>query len=335
MKKIVSFVSLTLAAVGLASGCAYDVQEEADVGMGEEAACNNLDGTNAMLASLAAVIGHELGRWQITQDFQVTTGHNNQQILKLKDATRSKCLNGSNCRNIDWMLAWQDSRADQQFVFKGGQKLNSWTYASRLVAGYNNQVTCDNRGFTDVNGCRIGEKINNQWVGVSHFLKRTAREPFTSCNGLDEGLELWTFSAVRGKTDGSIGDPGVTLPLPANGANELRKKLIWAYNGASSPNVPENQINPYLVFSSPDNMTVKIDPGGDNGEQPPPPAQSCVDACQMPPFNPAPPAGSPDVCCTCATTNAAGQPTIITGTLRPWIDAPRRIPAGTLKCYQQ
>ena len=318
MKKIASFVSLTLAAVGLASGCAVDVQDEAlDVGAGDEAVCNNVDGTNAMLASLASVMAVEFGRWQITQDLVVGVGTNNQQILKIKD--KSKCLDGGKCARTQWILDWQNSQYDQQYVFKGGQKLNSWTFASRLVAGFGNQLTCDNRGFGDANGCRIGEKIGNTWYGVSHFLNKTSAVP-TTCDGVDQGLELWTYSAVRGKSDGTIGNPGGTpAPLPAGGANELRKKLIWATNGATSPNMTSP--NPYLVFSSPDNMTVVIDPGGDNGEQPPPPAQVCDDKCQGTAPVPAPDGVNlPFGCCTC---NGVG------GLFKP---ATGRVPPGTWKC---
>src|SRR5688572_27384361 len=100
MKKIASFVSISLAAVGLAAGSSVDVQEEGfDVGAGEEAVCNNLDGTNAMLASLASAIGNELGRWEIVKDFEVYRGYNYQEMIRVKSTSRSKCLN--NCRNID------------------------------------------------------------------------------------------------------------------------------------------------------------------------------------------------------------------------------------------
>jgi hypothetical protein len=296
MKKIASFVSISLAAVGLAAGCSVEVQEEG-VDVGEAAVCNNVDGTNAMLASLASAIGNELGRWEMLKDFEIYRGYNNQEMIRVKSASRSKCLN--NCRNIDYILQWQDSRNDQLFVFKGGQKLNSWTFASRLVNGYRAQQTCEARSATDTNTCKITEMVGTVRKDVHHFLEKTSAV-HTTCDGVDQGLLLVDYKATRGKADGTHGELSPEALLP--NANQLNRKLVWAYNGITTPNPPAHEqhlINPYLQFAAINNMTVQIDPGGDNGEEPPTPGGGCRDGCQVPGggFDLSQPA--PGQCCTC------------------------------------
>jgi hypothetical protein len=311
MKKFASIVSLSLASVALAAGCSVDVQDEAfDVGAGEEAVCNNLDGTNAMLASLAAAMGSELGRWDILKDMEIYRGYNNQEMLRIKSSVRYRCTNS--CKYTDWVLSLQDSRYDQSFIFQGGQKLNSWTFASRLVNGYRAQQTCEARSLTDTNTCKGAE---------DHFLEKTAVADAT-CDGVDQGLAFFTFKATKGLSGGGEVSPEAPLVAP----NKLNRKLVWAYNNITTPNPPAHEqhlINPYLQFSvAADGMSVVIDPGEDTVDVPPPPPATCIDACQVPPTTPSVNLSqpAPGVCCTCNG---------VAGFMKP---AGGRFPAGTFKC---
>jgi hypothetical protein len=268
MKKFVSFVSLTLATLGVAAGCAVDVQDEgADVGAGEEAACENINGVNAMMASLASAIGVELGRWDLVKDFEIYIGYNYQENIRIKQSVRYRCKNS--CRNIDALLIWQDSRNDQQFRFKDGTKLNSWVFAARLVAGYRNQQTCESRSSTDVATCKGVE---------DHFLERTAIANAT-CGGVDYGLSLYTYRATRGLASGGEANPYTDVPLTY--PNRLMRKLVWANNNSSNPNDSPN-LNPYLQFAvAADGMSVVIDPGDGTVEEPPPPPATPISILEM------------------------------------------------------
>ena len=136
-------VSLLIAAAGsslIFAGCSVETVDAESEAVGEnvEAVCANGDGTNPMLALLANAMAKELGRWELTSDFEKFRGFNNQDMLRLKSS--AVCTNG--CATIKQILAYQDSRLDQVFQFADGTKLNSWTFASRLVSGYDVMKAC-------------------------------------------------------------------------------------------------------------------------------------------------------------------------------------------------
>src|SRR6187402_757637 len=122
MKKLAPL--MMLAAGGFVfAGCAVDTADE-PIDESIEAACANQDGTNAAIALLANAMASELGRWELLADFESFRGFNNQLMLRLK--ANAPCTNG--CVTIKALLAFQDSRLDQKFVFSDGQKLNSWSF---------------------------------------------------------------------------------------------------------------------------------------------------------------------------------------------------------------
>jgi len=135
------FLSLMIAATGSAlalAGCSVEAGEAEAVGETAQAACANNDGTNAMLALLANAMGKELGRWELTTDFERFRGFNNQEMLRVK--ATAPCTNG--CTLIKTLLQFQDSRLDGAFVLADGTRVNSWVFASRLATGYNVMQAC-------------------------------------------------------------------------------------------------------------------------------------------------------------------------------------------------
>jgi hypothetical protein len=141
------FIPAIIAAVGMSTmaGCVAesgDMSEEY-VSQDSQLACENREGTNAMLALLADAMARELGRWEITTDMEQFRGFNNQAMLRVKST--AVCVNG--CAVTKWLLSYQDSRLDQKFVLADGTKLSSWSFASRLVTGFDNMKTCKTGGW--------------------------------------------------------------------------------------------------------------------------------------------------------------------------------------------
>ncbi len=163
MKTFAGLIIATAAMSALA-GCTAEVTTEDQALLAEETqlACANPEGTNAMIAALAAAMGTELGRWEVLTDFYKYRGYNNQEMLGLSSAGLAQCAaNGSACNNIKNLLAFQDSRTDQQIVF-GNQKLSAWSFASRLSTGFGNMQTF---------------KQNKQFPYVAHKLKLVGKKP--------------------------------------------------------------------------------------------------------------------------------------------------------------
>lgn len=91
------------------------------------AACGG-DDSNALTAALAVAIANELGRWDVSTDFQVTAG-------KLELSTTGKLHCGSGCGNVTALLRLQD---DASSVIKNHTPA---TYRSKLTGWYNEQKT--------------------------------------------------------------------------------------------------------------------------------------------------------------------------------------------------
>jgi hypothetical protein len=221
MRKLISCFAVTTALAALASACAVEAptEEEMNLGTAEEASCTNPEGTNAMIAALAVAIGRELKRWQITTDFRLVAGPNWQTFMELTPTGLAQCTNG--CANVKALLFFQDARYDGQVVFPGGIRLSSYSYASRLVAGYNEQKVCEGRppNNTDPNNC----------FAEQHKLSLA----YTSPGPCDVN---YTFNA-RTPTGGMLQKPAL-----------LKNKLLWT-----------GTTNPYVAFTS-TNSTVTIDP---------------------------------------------------------------------------
>lgn len=255
MKKI---ASLALAAAGLLAGCAADTAagpptNEETVAYADEAVCSNPDGTNAMFAALAGAIATELHRFEIAKDLEVYRGTYNQEMLRVTQSARRLCSN--NCRNIDALLAFQDPRNDQVFTFANGTKLNSWTFASRLVSGWRAQKVCEDRS---ANGDR------NACVAEWHYLEKVSSVP-TTCNGTDYGLRMMKFKVSKASTQGQKLSPEQRL----NNPDPLAKKLLWADPDQTLPVTG----NPFLQFRVLSNrVEIELDPNEGTSEDPIPAA---------------------------------------------------------------
>ena len=218
------FAPLMFAAVGIASitGCASQASTELTA-EDTAAVCANPEGTNAAIAALAVGISQELHRWNISSDFYVKTGYNNQAVLALTQAGLNAC--GGSCPITSEILAMQDSRMDQKVVFNG-VKLSSWSFASRLVSGYDKQVTCQKGGWCPFT--------------TGHMFGYNAAT--TAAGACDT---LFTFTVTKPGSQGGG-------PLTADQISQLKNALVWtAANGD----------NPYIAFQSTAN-TVTIDPTG-------------------------------------------------------------------------
>jgi hypothetical protein len=241
MKKFAPLV-ITAAAMAFA-GCAVDTGAPSETATGEDiaASCTNPEGTNAAIAVLAEAITHELHRWQLTTDFYVGTGSNNQQVLKLTSAGLAAC-NPSGCPETQNILAVQDSTMDQQVVIDG-TRVSSWSFASRVVTGFGNQKTCQQ---------------NRQCPFVAHVFDYQNGSYVQPTISAGPCMTLFTHP---------VSAPGGAA-LTSTQVNQLANALIWTTgNGA----------NPYIAFQG-TASTVSIDPGGNLN---PPGQTGSGDTCQV------------------------------------------------------
>ncbi|HTQ04631.1 MAG TPA: hypothetical protein VMI54_12275 [Polyangiaceae bacterium] len=231
MKK---FAPLVLSAAAMAfAGCAAEAGNPGEVtGNDSAAVCANPDGTNAAIAALAEAITHDLHRWQITSDFYVGTGTYNQQVLKLTSAGLAAC--GGQCLETQNILAFQDATMDQVLVLDGTH-VSSYSFASRLVTGWNNQWTC--QGNTTKSGggrcpfvAHMFDFRNGAWVN-----------PTISAGPCDMNFTH------------PVGAPSTGAALTSAQVSQLANALVWTTG---------NGPNPYIAFQ-PTASTVSIDPTGD------------------------------------------------------------------------
>jgi hypothetical protein len=221
MKTLVSTVFAAFA-VSSTTGCSVEIGTEAGLTAEETAAtCENVEGTNAAIASLATNIAQELGRWQITTDFYTYYGYQNQRMLGLTAAGLAAC--GGSCPFTSNMLAMQDARMDQQIILDN-TRLSSWSFASRLTTGFDNQVSC---------------QLNNQCPFVAHALGSNPTASPGPCG------TFFTFPVSKPASQG-----GGTLTVSE--ATGLQNALIWTTG---------NGPNPYIAFQA-TSSTVAIDPTG-------------------------------------------------------------------------
>ncbi len=152
MRKLVSLLVASSVIVGLASGCAVEGVDEPESTGSDHLAlmnCANPQGTNAMIAAVAVAIANDLGRWKVGTDFMKVTGSYNQPNLALTSAGLAQCAaRGNSCQNVKALLFFQDARYDNYIRFPNGVKLSAWTYAARLVGGFDAQKTCEDRATT-------------------------------------------------------------------------------------------------------------------------------------------------------------------------------------------
>ena len=235
MKKIASLI-LAAAALSSFAGCSTEAAPEMTA---EESAavCANPEGTNAAIAALATAISQEMHRWQITTDFYIYRGYQNQAMLGITQAGLSAC--GGSCPLTSNILAFQDSRMDQKVVFNG-VKLSSWSFASRLTTGFENQKVCQNGGRCSFPAHVFGYDSMTTTPGA--------------CD------TLFTFTVAKPANQGGGA-------LTAAQVGQLSNALVWTTG---------NGPNPYIAFQS-TASTVTIDP---TGQVNPPGQATGAEICQ-------------------------------------------------------
>jgi len=253
--KLAGVLSMAVATTAVLPGCGsgdfesfeseegaelMSVDDSEELGTIEQAAmsCTNLDGTNAAMAAFAVAVAKELGRWQVGKDFVVvksngtTPGTSGQmETLALSSGSDASGAKGSSrcqvagCPNVNAILAWQYGQANNKVYFQGSGSLktllNPMALASRMVAKYREQGTCDAAAKDgDVTQCPKEE----------HKLSYVS----AAKGGCDT---MFTFNVKR--TDGTA------LKYPG----QLKHKLRFA-----------DQTNPYIQFTPLANGDIMIDP---------------------------------------------------------------------------
>jgi hypothetical protein len=259
MRKLVSLLVASCAVVGLASGCAVEapLDEQESTGSDHLALmnCSNPEGTNAMIAALAVAIASELGRWNVTTDFQKATNANWQTVLALSPTGQARCSSrGHSCQNIKALLFFQDTRYDNYIRFPGNVKLSAHSYVSRLIAGFDAQKICEDRA--KINPPKPGQvPSSDTCYAEEHLLTLTGTAP----GGCDMNF---TYNATT--------PSGGLLTYP----QLLKNKLIWANDGGSA-----QVLNPYVQFTS-TARSVTVDPTWGLDEDGQASGGSCLALCQ-------------------------------------------------------
>jgi len=239
--------------------------------------CTNLDGTNAAMAAFAVAVAQELGRWQVGKDFVVVKSNGTapgtsglMETLALSSGSdtsgakgSSRCTNG--CPNINAILSWQYTQANNKVYFQGSGSLktllNPSALASRMVAKYREQGTCDAAARDgDATQCPV-EQHKLTYVSAAK-------------GGCDT---MFTFNVKR--TD------GLALKYPA----QLKHKLRFA-----------DVTNPYINFTPLANGDISIDPTYGLNPDGTTSSGSCTAACTK--VSTTSVAGH---CCSCGGVNKA------------------------------
>ena len=264
MRKLVSLLVASAAIVGLASGCAVESVGEQESASSDHLAlmnCANPEGTNAMIAAVAVAIANDLGRWNVSADFTTKIGTYNQRHLTLTNTGLAQCsARGNACENVKALLFFQDAKYDNYIRFPGNVKLSAWSYASRLVAGWEGQKTCEARPASSPDSC----------PAENHKLTLLSTSP----GGCDMNF---TYNPENA-TGGALNNPA-----------QLKNKLLWANDGAS-----KDRPNPYIQFQS-TASTVTIDPTWELNEPGSASGGSCLVTCQKYDRN----TNLTGTCCTC------------------------------------
>src|SRR6185369_8948840 len=174
---------------------------------------------------------------QVTTDLYEYRGFNQQLMLGLTSAGLNAC--GGSCPVTSEILKYQDSRMDQKITF-GTVKLSSWSFASRLTTGWENQG--------------VAQRAGRAPFPAHVFSYNAATTAPGACD------TLFTFPVAK---PASMGGGNLT----AAEIGQLSNALLWTTgNGA----------NPYIAFQ-PGVNTVTVDPGGNLN---PPGQTTGSDVCQ-------------------------------------------------------
>jgi hypothetical protein len=259
MRKLVSLLVASTAVVGLASGCAVEVPADEQESAGSDHLalmnCSNPEGTNAMIAALAVAVANELGRWNVTTDFQKFTTRKWQTVVGLSPAGLARCSSrGHACPNVKALLFFQDTEYDNYIRFPGNVKLSAYSYNARLIAGFDAQKICEDRA--KINPPKPGQVPSSDTCYAEEHLLTPAG---TAPGGCDMNF---TYNATT--------PSGGLLVYP----QLLKNKLIWANDGGSA-----QVLNPYVQFTS-TARSVTVDPTSNFNQPGSASGGSCLTACQ-------------------------------------------------------
>jgi hypothetical protein len=226
--------------------------------------CNNVDGTNSVMAALAVATATELRRWQPSRDFVVfgTSGRSEsslgpQQAIKLTPTGKAQCSDGR-CFNVQALLDMQYDQANDKVKLPGNVTLSPGALRSRLVAKLREQQTCEQRPSNGgSSNCPVEE----------HKLTFQRAEK----GGCDTNFFF--------KATAPTGQP---LKFPA----QLKNKLMWV-----------DSQNPYIGFQSLGDV-VSIDPTFGLNEANTTSTGACYQACTR--ISSSNVAG---LCCSCANAS--------------------------------
>jgi len=223
------------------------LSEESELGEVDQSlvSCNNVDGTNSVMAALAVATATELRRWQPSRDFVVfgTSGRSEsslgpQQAIKLTATGKAQCSDGR-CFNVQALLDMQYDQANDKVKLPGNVTLNPGALRSRLVAKLREQQTCEQRPSNgSASNCPVEE----------HKLTFQRAEK----GGCDTNF---FFQATQPN--------GQALRFPA----QLKNKLLWV-----------DTQNPYIGFQASGDV-VSIDPTFGLNEANTTSSGACFQAC--------------------------------------------------------
>lgn len=180
-----------------ASGAALGTTEQELIGLFTGISfldsCNDITGTDPVLAALAVSTATELRRWQPKLDFDIWSGK-----LRLTAAGKKRCADGV-CWNTQALLDLQNDSA-RNAMLRPGVKVNPLLIRTVLSLAYFRQATCFSLLGLPLVGCGVPE---HQFT-VAHS------EP-----GKCDTNYWFTTSTPAGK------------PLTATVMKQLEKSLIW------------------------------------------------------------------------------------------------------------
>jgi hypothetical protein len=223
------------------------LSEDAELGEADQSlvSCNNVDGTNSVMAALAVATATELRRWQPSRDFVVfgTSGRSEaslgpQQAIKLTPTGKAQCSDGR-CFNVQALLDLQYDQANNMVKLPGNVTLSPGALRSRLVAKLREQQTCEQR---PVNGSASNCPVEEHKLTFQRAEK----------GGCDTNF---FFKATQ--------PSGLALRFPA----QLKNKLLWV-----------DAQNPYIGFQNVGDV-VSIDPTFGLNEANSVSTGACYNAC--------------------------------------------------------
>lgn len=243
IKKFSTLVIGALGVVSLASGCGMEAVESEELGTEELEAqvCSNDQATNALIASMAVVMGREVGRWDPRQDLAkvwVNPDGWNREVVALTTAAKNRCSSRGygQCTVLQNLLNLQTSGSGLQFG--GAQLTDPNVLRSRMISYYDSQKTCIDD--TARNGDSQAQNCPAESNELNKYKDTTSG---STCAGAKDFWYKATYAA---------GHPMAGKPLSGTDSAQLKNNLKWA--GGTQ--------NPYLSFESDPNVAgdVKIDP---------------------------------------------------------------------------